>query len=120
MPVAVSEPIHHYAPGSSERASLKAELERQANTVIDIPAYIDGKPYYSSQKYQVVMPHDHGHVLAEAVLTDDKGINLAIESAMAAKESWAEMPWEHRAAIFLKAIHLIREEWRDRPMPLQC
>ncbi|NLK02587.1 MAG: L-glutamate gamma-semialdehyde dehydrogenase [Clostridiaceae bacterium] len=114
IPVAINEPIRHYAPGSSERASLKAELERQANTVIDIPAYIDGKPYYSSEKYQVVMPHDHQHVLAEAVFADDKGINMAIESAMAAKESWAEMPWEHRAAIFLKATHLIRNKWRDR------
>ncbi|HZW98377.1 MAG: L-glutamate gamma-semialdehyde dehydrogenase [Clostridiaceae bacterium] len=114
IPPAVNEPIKDYAPGSPERAALKKELERQSSIKVEIPAYIDGKPYFTANKEYVVMPHDHNHVLAEVSMADDEGIELAIRSSLAAKEKWADMPWQHRASIFIKALNLVRGPWRDR------
>ncbi|HHV41460.1 MAG TPA: L-glutamate gamma-semialdehyde dehydrogenase [Clostridiaceae bacterium] len=114
IPTAVNEPIREYAPGSTERASLKKELERQSNQIVRIPAIINGQEYTKGHKVQIVMPHDHQHVLAEATLVDEAGINLAIESALAAKKTWDQMSWKHRVSIFMKVYHLVRGDWRDR------
>ena len=114
IPTAANEPIKDYAPGSPERASLKKEIERQSKIKIEIPAIIDGKPYITSNKEYIVMPHDHNHVLAEVSIADDEGIELAIQSSLAAREKWDKMPWQHRASIFIKALNLVRGPWRDR------
>ncbi|KAI4453425.1 delta-1-pyrroline-5-carboxylate dehydrogenase 1 isoform a-related [Holotrichia oblita] len=112
MPKAVNEPVLNYAPGSTEKKLVKAELERQSKLVLDIPLIIGGKEYRTSTKRKIVMPHNHKHVLAEFSIASVKEIELAKKTALEAKETWANMPFEHRASIFLKAAELISTKYR--------
>jgi 1-pyrroline-5-carboxylate dehydrogenase len=113
IPAPKNEPGYTYAPGTKERETLKAELKRQSEIVVDIPVIINGENIKTDTVKQVVMPHDHQHVLANYSQAGEKELRDAIEAAMAAKESWANMPWEHRASIFLKAADLISGPYRD-------
>ena len=109
-----NEPVNAYAVGSTARESLKAELARQAQLQVEIPVIIGGKEYYTGNTKTVVMPHDHQHVLATFHMAGEKELKLAIQAAMDAKKAWEELPWEHRAAIFLKAADLLAGPWRDK------
>ncbi|RHW41617.1 L-glutamate gamma-semialdehyde dehydrogenase [Neobacillus notoginsengisoli] len=113
IPTVKNEPGNTYAPGTQARESLKAELKRQSEIVVDIPLIINGEDRKTDTVKQVVMPHNHQHVLAKFSEAGEKELRDAIESAMAAKEAWANMPWEHRASIFLKAADLISGSYRD-------
>ncbi|GIN37192.1 MULTISPECIES: L-glutamate gamma-semialdehyde dehydrogenase [Heyndrickxia] len=113
IPTPLNEPGNSYAPGTKERETLKAELKRQSNIVVDIPVIINGEEVKTDTVKQVVMPHDHQHVLANYSQAGEKELRDSIEAAMAAKEAWANMPWEHRASIFLKAADLISGPYRD-------
>jgi 1-pyrroline-5-carboxylate dehydrogenase len=112
VPFPENEPVYDYAPGSPERASLKAALEDIAGKKIDIPLIIGGKEIRTGRLGQVVMPHGHSHVLAEYHQAGEEEIQLAIETAMAAKAEWAALRWEERAAIFLKAAELLAGKYR--------
>jgi len=115
VPTPINEPVHDYAPGSAERASIKAEIERMASAApMKIPFVIGGKECFDGPTAQVVMPHDHGHVLAEFAMAGQDELKQAVDNAMDAKDEWVNMPWEHRAAIFLKAADLVAGPWRDR------
>ena len=108
-----NDPFKSYLPGSAERASLKAELERQANQVVKIPLIIGGEEVWTDRTIQVTMPHDHGHVIAECCMAGEKELKQAVQAALAVKAGWEEMPWEHRSAIFLKAADHITNGYRD-------
>ncbi|MDR1841000.1 MAG: L-glutamate gamma-semialdehyde dehydrogenase [Holophagales bacterium] len=112
IPKPKNEPVLSYAPGSRERASLKLELARQSENKVIIPLIIGGQEIYTEQRTKVVMPHKHSHVLAECCSAGEKELILAIEAAMAAKESWEAMPWEHQSAIFLRAAELFAGKYR--------
>lgn len=114
IPQAKNEAVRSYAPGSPERASLKRELARQSGIKVEIPLIIGGKEYYSEEKARVLMPHDHGHVLAELHLARENELKMAIKAAMKAKSSWERMPFSQRAAIFLKAADLLSGPRRDQ------
>ncbi len=114
IPKPYNEPIHSYLPGSQERAALKAELKKQSEQIVTIPLIIAGKEVYTDNFGEVVMPHDHAHVLARYCIAGEKELKMAIDAALAAKEGWAQFPWEHRASIFLKAADLLAGPWRDR------
>jgi 1-pyrroline-5-carboxylate dehydrogenase len=112
VPTPVNEPILNYAPGSKERALLKEALAEARAHQQDIPMYIGGKAVHSDKKGKVVAPHDHQHVLAQFSIGDRTHISQAIDAALAAKEDWENLSWEHRAAIFLKAADLIAGKYR--------
>ncbi len=112
VPFPKNEPVYSYMPGTREKAELKKELERQSGTVVDIPVIIDGKEYFTEKTKQVVMPHNHKHVLANLSVATSELLELAVKTAAKSKKSWAETPWEHRAAIFLKAAELLRHKYR--------
>ncbi len=114
IPQPYNEPIHTYLPGSAERATLKAELSRQAAEVVRIPLLIGGKEVWTDTVMQVRMPHDHRHVLAEFCLAGERELGAAVDAALAAKAAWETLPFEHRAAIFLKAADLLAGPYRDR------
>ena len=114
VPEPLNEPIRKYLPGSKERESLIQELDRQASTVVNIPLVINGKEVYTENTFDIYMPHDHQHILARCSLAGAAELNLAVESALAAKESWEAMPWEHRIAIFLRAAELVCGPYRDK------
>jgi 1-pyrroline-5-carboxylate dehydrogenase len=109
-----NEPVRAYLPGSAERASLKAELDRQAAQVVEIPLVIGGRAVTTGNLGRIVMPHDHRHPLASFHNAGEAELKSAVKAAKGAKAAWADMPFEHRAAIFLKAADLLAGPWRDR------
>jgi len=113
-PAPINEPIYGYEPGSPERAELKAELERQASEVIDIPLVIGGKEVRTGDTFDVVMPHAHGHVLAKAHKAGPAEVQKAVDAANAAHRSWSTMRWDDRVAVFLKVADLLAGPWRAK------
>ncbi|HEX6316839.1 MAG TPA: aldehyde dehydrogenase family protein, partial [Gemmatimonadaceae bacterium] len=107
VPPAVNEPVRSYAPGSPERASLKARLESMAAERIEIPIIIGGEEIRSGEIAQAVMPHAHGHVLADWHKASAKHVEMAIAASKEAQAEWANWPWEDRASVFLKAAELL-------------
>ena len=114
VPVAVNEPVKPYGPNSIEKIQLKQALREAENEVRDIPMYIGGKEYRDGVKVAIVPPHNHKKVIAHYYKSTKEHVKLAIDAALKAKEAWAEMPWEHRAAIFLKAADLLAGPYRAR------
>ena len=112
IPPPVNEPVRSYAPGSPERAELKARLNAMAAERIDIPMVIDGQDVRTGKTASAVMPHDHRHVLGDYHLAGPAEVDAAIKSAVAAQREWASWPWEDRAAVFLKAGELLASTWR--------
>jgi len=113
VPEPANEPVRSYAPGSSEQMNLRTRLQEMANQRLEIPLIIGGKEIFTGQTLKAVMPHDHRHVLAEVHLGGEAEVQLAIDAARRAKAQWAALPWEDRAAVFLKAAELLAGPWRD-------
>lgn len=114
VPRPVNEPVKGFAPGSPERRSLEAELARQAGEVVEIPCVIGGEPVFTGKTEDVTMPCDHGHVLARIHIGGEIEVNRAVDAAEAARRQWASLPWNERAAVFLRAAELLAGPWRDR------
>jgi 1-pyrroline-5-carboxylate dehydrogenase len=114
VPAPVNEPILNYAPGSKERNELKAALAEARSKEIDVPMYIGGKEIRTNKTGRMAPPHDHKHTLGHFHKGDATHVTQAIEAALAAKESWENLPWEQRAAIFLKAADLIAGPYRAK------
>ena len=114
VPVPVNEPVLTYGPGSPERDELKAELERQASEVVDIPLVIGGEEVRTGDTFDVVMPHAHGHVLARAHRAGKEEVGRAVQAAADAHHEWSTTRWEDRAAIMLKAADLLAGPWRAK------
>jgi 1-pyrroline-5-carboxylate dehydrogenase len=112
LPESHNEPILAYAPGSKERALLKAELERQYVLELDIPLIINGQEVRTGKTQKAVCPHDHQHVLAHYHEAGEPEVRLAIDAALKAKKDWEATPWEDRAAIFHKVASLISGKYR--------
>jgi 1-pyrroline-5-carboxylate dehydrogenase len=113
VPPPVNDPVRSYAPGSPERASLKARLDAMAGEKIDIPLFIGGKEVKTGSCGRAVMPHDHQHVLAEYQKAGEQQVVQAIEAARAARREWSAWSFEDRASVFLKAAELLTTTWRD-------
>ena len=112
VPFPVNEPVLDYAPGSPERAALQAELKRQSNRVVDIPARIGGRKVRTGKLVDAVMPHNHAHVVGRWHKCGKKEVDRAIKASLDAHAAWSSMPWQHRAAIFLKAADLLAGPYR--------
>jgi 1-pyrroline-5-carboxylate dehydrogenase len=112
VPEPVNEPNLTYAPGTSARAELKARLKSMAAEKIDIPLIIGGREIRSGRTEPVVMPHAHGHVLAEYHVAGPEHIQQAIDAAAEARREWAAWPWEDRAGVLLRAAELLATTWR--------
>ncbi|HNF30698.1 MAG TPA: L-glutamate gamma-semialdehyde dehydrogenase, partial [Chitinophagaceae bacterium] len=112
-PMPVNEPVLNYAPNSAEKIKLKATLAELKNTEIDVPMYIGNKEVRTNRKVAIRPPHEIKHILGYFHAGEEKHVHQAIEAALAAKESWANMQWETRAAIFLKAADLIATKYRS-------
>ena len=101
VPIAVNEPVKSYAPGSAERKELLAQYKRMYNTSVDVPMYIGDNKIFTKDKRNLTPPHDHKHVIGTSNYGGEKEVRNAIDTAMKAREKWANMSWEHRASIFL-------------------
>jgi 1-pyrroline-5-carboxylate dehydrogenase len=111
-PAGRNEPVKDYAPGSPERAGIEARLQEMQRERIDIPMVIGGEEITSGDIYEAVMPHDIKHVLGDVHQSNAGHVGRAVEAAAEAHASWAALPWEDRAAIFLRAAELLSGPWR--------
>lgn len=115
VPKAINEPVKSYASESKERASLIKQYDLYyKQEPIQIPMYIGGKEVFSENKKNLVPPHELNHVIGYASLGDASHVEMAIEAALEARVLWAKMPWEERAAIFLRAADLLAGPFRDK------
>jgi len=114
VPTPINEPIKSYAPGTPERAELKKMLEHLRSQELDIPMYIGGKEVRSNNKTRLAPPHDHKHTLGHFHKSGKEHVQQAIDAALAAREQWVNLSWEHRASIFLKAAELIAGPYRAK------
>ena len=114
VPKAVNEPVKSYAPNSSEKVAVLAAYKKMWNETIDVPMYIGSQQIKTGNTKSMSAPHDHQHIVGTYHLAEKSHIEKAISSALEARKKWANMPWEQRAAIFLKAAELIAGPYRAR------
>lgn len=114
VPKAVNEPVKSYAPNSPEKKAVLEAYKKMWNETIDVPNYIGSKEIRTGNTRNMSAPHDHKHVVGTYHLAEKKHVEQAIASALEAKDAWANLAWEQRAAIFLKAAELIAGPYRAR------
>lgn len=114
VPKAVNESVKSYAPNSPEKAAVLEAYSKMWNETIDVPNYIGSEEIRTGNTKNMSAPHDHQHIVGTYHLAEKKHIEKAITVALEARKKWANMPWEHRAAIILKAAELIAGPYRAR------
>ncbi len=114
VPAPVNEPNLTYAPGTPERAALKAQLKKFKGETADLPMFIGGKEVRTGNKAEIRPPHEIKHLLGHYHKGDGSHVKQAITAAMRAKKNWESLSWENRAAIFLKAADLLAGPYRAR------
>ena len=114
VPFAINEPVRTYEPGSDEVKSLIATYKKMWKEKVEIPMVINGKEITTSEKVEINSPQDHQHNLGFYYKGDMTHVDDAINTALAAREKWNNLGWEHRAAIFLKAADLLAGPYRNR------
>jgi 1-pyrroline-5-carboxylate dehydrogenase len=116
VPYPANEPVLNYAPGSPEKAALKAALADAKASTKQIPMFIGGKHVHSSEQVAMRPPHERKHLLGHYAKGNADHVQAAIEAALAAKPAWEAMPWQERAAIFLRAAELLTGPYRAKMM----
>ncbi|WP_075344360.1 L-glutamate gamma-semialdehyde dehydrogenase [Tenacibaculum agarivorans] len=114
VPVAVNEPVKSYAPGSAERAAVAEQYKTYFNGSMDVPMYIGSEEVRTGTTKNMTPPHDHQHVVGQYHVGDKTNAQQAIDAALTARTEWAQLPWEQRAAIFLRAAELIAGPYRAK------
>jgi 1-pyrroline-5-carboxylate dehydrogenase len=113
IPQPRNEPVLQYAPGSPERAGLKARLNEMLGEQVEVPMIIGGEEVHSGKLGDIRCPHDHQHLLGRYHQGDALYVNKAIDAAQEVKREWGEMPWESRAVVLLKAAELLAGKYRQ-------
>src|SRR5262249_40072740 len=115
VPLPVNEPVHDYAPGSPERARLRAALTSLEDNPIDLPHVIGWRRARGDgEAIDVVKPHRHAEKLGTLTNATHADATAAVDAAIAAKNDWAAMPFDERAAVFLRAADLLAGPWREK------
>jgi len=112
IPEPYNEPIYAYAPGSPEREALKKAIAELKSKQVDIPMVIGGQEVRTSRREAITAPHNHALKLGEYYKGGPEEVAAAVKAALDARERWAMVPWQHRAAIFLKAAELLAGPYR--------
>lgn len=114
VPKAVNEPVKSYAPGTPEREAVAAAFKQMYNSTVDVPLYIGAEQIRTGKTKTMTPPFDHKHVVGQYHEAEKEHIEKAITTALEAKKKWANMPWEQRASIFLKAAELLAGPYRAK------
>jgi len=114
VPIAVNEPVKSYAPGSPEREAVAEAYKTMFNSKTEVPMYINGKDVKTGNTRTMSPPHDHKHIVGEYHLAEQSHVNEAIATALEARKTWSQLPWEQRTGIFLKAAELIAGPYRAK------
>ena len=112
IPSPQNEPILGYLPNSNERKALKTELAKRKSVIYDIPMFINGKEVRTNDTVDIFPPHELSHKIGHYHKGKTEHIHAAIDTALKARDKWANMHWEDRASIFLKAADLISGPYR--------
>lgn len=112
VPPAVNEPVKSYAPGTPERDAVLNTYREMWESQVEIPLYIGSKEIKSGNTKDIRPPHDHQHVVGKYHTAEKKHVDEAIENSLQARKAWADLPWEQRAAVFLKAADLVAGPYR--------
>lgn len=114
VPAAVNEPIKSYAPGTPEREEVLNTYKSMYASYVEVPLYIGNQQVKSGDTKPINPPHDHQHEVGVYHNAKKEHVDQAIEAALDAKQAWADLPWEQRAAVFLKAAELIAGPYRQK------
>ena len=114
VPTAFNEPIKSYAPGTPERQAVLEQYKAYYNGNVDVPLYIGAEEIKTGNTKPMSPPHDHKHIVGQYHLAEKEHVTKAIENALESREAWANLAWEQRAAIFLKAAELIAGPYRAK------
>lgn len=114
VPTAINEPVKSYAPGTPEREAVLAQYQTYFNGNVDVPMYIGTEEVRTGNTRSMSPPHDHQHTVGVYHLGEKTHAEKAISEALEARKHWAQMPWEQRAAIFLKAADLVAGPYRAK------
>lgn len=114
VPVAKNEPVLSYAPGSPERAEVKKMIAELRSKEVELPMVIGGKDVFTDRKVRIFPPHEINHTLGYYNQGDASHVEMAIDAALEAREKWANLSWQHRASIFLKAADLLAGPYRAK------
>jgi 1-pyrroline-5-carboxylate dehydrogenase len=114
VPAAKNEPVLTYAPGSPERAEVKSILNELRAKEVDLPMVIGGKEVFTDKKVRIFPPHEISHTLGYYNQGDASHVEMAIDAALEAREKWANLTWQHRASVFLKAADLLAGPYRAK------
>ncbi len=111
-PMPANEPVLNYAPGSAEKLALKAALKELKSTKVDVPMFIGSEEVRTGNTVEIRPPHERKHLLGQFHVGEAKHVTKAINAALKVKDKWANMSWENRANIFLKAADLLAGKYR--------
>jgi 1-pyrroline-5-carboxylate dehydrogenase len=114
VPTAINEPVKGYAPGSPERDEVLKQYRAFYNSQIEVPLYIGSDEITTGNTKPMSPPHNHKHVVGHYHIAEKNHITSAITNCLDAREDWANLTWEQRAAIFLKAAELIAGPYRAK------
>tara|TARA_B100000949_G_scaffold232912_1_gene248170 strand:- start:2617 stop:4245 length:1629 start_codon:yes stop_codon:yes gene_type:complete len=114
VPTAYNEPVLSYAPGSPEREEVLKQYKAFYNDHVDIPLYIGSEEIKTGNTKPLSPPHDHKHVIGQYHLAEKAHVEKAIANSLEAREAWANLTWEQRCAVFLKAADLIAGPYRQK------
>ncbi len=108
-----NEPVLAYAPGSSERAELKARLKEMLENPVEVPCMIAGREVTTGDLVEMKAPHNHRQILGHYHRAGVDEAEMAIDAANEAKVAWSEMQWSSRATVLLKAAELLSGKYRQ-------
>ena len=114
VPTAINETVKSYAPGSPERKAVAKQYAEYFEGSVDVPMYIGNEEIRTGNTRNMTPPHDHQHVVGQYHLGEQSHVENAIKTALEARKNWSQMPWEHRAGIFLKAAELVAGPYRAK------
>jgi 1-pyrroline-5-carboxylate dehydrogenase len=114
VPTAVNEPVLSYAPGSPEREEVLEQYKAYYNGKVEVPLYIGNEEIKTGNTRPMSPPHDHKHIVGHYHLAEKAHVEKAIANCLESRKAWADLTWEQRAAIFLKAAELIAGPYRAK------
>ncbi len=114
VPTAFNEPIKSFVPGSPEREDVLKQYKAYYNSTVDVPMYIGAEEVRTGNTKPMAPPHDHKHIVGTYHVADKKHVSQAIANCLDSRDAWANLTWEQRAAIFMKAAELLAGPYRAK------